>query len=342
MSTLPAEDNDEAPALRLQEMIAGYRISQAIYVAAKLGIADLLAERPQCSDELARDTATHAPSLHRLLRALAGVGVFGADAEGRWQLTPLAVPLRANVPGSLRDVAILYGEPWSWAPWGELLHSVRTGEAAFGRVYGVERFAYLAQRPEANAVFNAAMSAGAETSAAAMAAYDFTGIGTLVDVGGGQGTTLVAILRAHPDLRGVLFDRPHVVEGASARLAAAGVAERCTVVGGDFFAGVPTGGDAYLLKFVLHDWDDDRALAILRSCRRAVGAQAKLLVVELVTEPDDGPSDPLLVDLHMLVAHAGRERTPAEFRDLFAAAGFTLTRIVPTASSFRVIEAVPA
>ncbi|HEX5502371.1 MAG TPA: methyltransferase, partial [Thermomicrobiales bacterium] len=241
----------------LQRLLSGYRVSQAIYVVAALGLADLLRDGPRGSDELAQATATHAGALYRVLRFLAGVGLFDEVAPRRFALTPLGAGLRSDLPASVRPLALMLLDPSQWRPWGELLHSVRTGETAFDYTHGMGRFDYLAEHPDAAAAFNAAMTSNTAASGAAITdAYDFSGIARLVDVGGGHGLLLATALRAHPALRGVLFDRPEVVAGAAATLAAAGVAERCEIDGGDFFTAVPPGGDAYVLRQVIHDWDD--------------------------------------------------------------------------------------
>ncbi len=278
-----------------------------------------------------------------MLRALAGLGLFAEEGEGRFRLTALGEPLRAGVPGSVRGYAVLVGEPMVWRSWGGILHSLRTGQPAFDHAFGAPLFEYLAAHPEEARVFDEAMTGrSAAEIAAVLAAYDFSGAGTVVDVGGGQGALLAAVLEADPRARGVLFDRPHVVAAARARLATAGlVPARCHLVEGDFFGAVPPGGDLYVLKRIIHDWDDGRARSILRNCRAAVPEAGRLLLVELVVPPGDEPSDAKLLDLLMLVYAGGRERTEAEYRDLLASAGFGLTRVVPTASCVSVVEAVP-
>jgi hypothetical protein len=321
-------------------MMTGYWVSQALYVAAKLGVADLLAEGPRPIEDLAAATQTDAPSLRRVLRALASVGVFTEARPGTFALTPLAALLRTGTPDSMRALAIMYAEE-QYRAWGDVLHSVQTGETAFEQ-FGTSYFAYLAQHPEADRVFNEAMT-GYTTQfvGAAVDAYDFSPFKTIVDVGGSYGTLLAAILGSHPVARGILFDQPHVVAAAGAQLAVAGVAERCTTVGGDFFVEVPAGGDAYVLAQILHDWDDERSVAILRQCRRAMPAHWKFLVVELVLPPGEEPFFDKGLDLHMLVLLGARERTAAEYRALFYAAGFELARVVATPAGPSVVEAVP-
>jgi hypothetical protein len=293
-------------------------------------------------DELAKETAAHPPSVRRLLRALAGVGLFAEDDQGRFGLTPLGAPLRSDVSGSVRALCAMRGEPWFWAAWGELLHSVKTGETAFRRIHGTDFFGFLAQHPDAAALFNEGMGDLSRTeTAAVVAAYHFGRFKTVVDVGGGQGALLAAILRAHPALRGVLVDLPATVAQAGGLLEEAGVAERCTVVGGSFFEAVPGGGDLYLLKSVIHDWDDDEAVAILGTCRQAMGDTGRLLLVERVIPPGNTPSFARLMDLNMLVIAGGRERTEAEYRVLYQRAGLALAGVIPIAADVSLIEGVP-
>jgi O-methyltransferase/methyltransferase family protein len=339
---VPAAEHRE----ELFRLLAGYRVSQALYVAATLGLADRLADGPVGSEELARATGTHPGALYRLLRFLAGAGLFLEVAPRRFALTPLGAGLRADAPDSIRPFALMLLDEVHWPAWGQLLHSVRTGETAFARVHGAGFFDYLARHPEAAGIFQRAMTSNTAQSGEAITwAYDFGGIGRLVDVGGGQGLLLATVLRAHPAMRGVLFDRPEVVAGAGATLEAAGVAERCEVVGGDFFRAVPPGGDAYLLRQVVHDWDDARAAVILAHCRGAMGRAGRLLVVERALASDHRRAMPELhLDLEMLVNLGGLQRTDAEYGALFAAAGFRLSAIVPLgdAAHFSVFEGLPA
>ncbi|MGI8915131.1 MAG: methyltransferase [Chloroflexota bacterium] len=335
-------EHDTPAPVTLLQMMTGYWVSQSVYVAAKLGIADLVADGAKTSEELAQSTGAHAPSLYRLLRGLAGVGVFTDIGDGRFALTPLATLLRIDLPGSMRALAITYCEE-QYRAWGDLLHSVQTGETAFNHAFGTGFFEYVAQHPRSSAVFNDAMTSwSTQVAAAVVAASDFSGISRIVDVGGGHGTIIAAILQAQPAMRGVLFDLPHVVGGAKERLEAAGIADRCETVGGDFFEAVPSGGDAYVLAQILHDWDDARCMAILKQCHRAMTEQAKLLVVELVLPPGNDQFFGKLLDLHMLVMAGGRERTADEYRLLFASAGFRLTSAVPTQAGASVIGGVRA
>ncbi len=328
------------PRDRLQQLLLGYRVSQGLMVAARLGLADLLAAGPQDCTALAQATGTHAPSLYRLLRLLASAGVFAEDGQHRFHLTPPAELLRSDVDGTLRHMAMFLGEESHWRPWGELLHSVRTGETAFGHLYGLGHFAYLARHPEEAATFDAFMvDQTAHAATAIVSAYDFAGVGTVVDVGGGRGTLLAAILTAYPALRGILFDQPQVLEGARALLEASGVASRCDRVGGDFFQAVPTGGDTYLLQQILHDWDDERAHRILECCHAALPPAGRLLIVERLIPPGNAPSPAKSVDMQMLVILGGRERSEVEYADLLAGAGLRLVRVLPTRSPFSILEA---
>jgi ubiquinone/menaquinone biosynthesis C-methylase UbiE len=319
-------------------MLTGYWISQALYVAAKLGIADQLTKGSRSADDLAQATKTHALSLYRLLRALASVGVFADDGRGRFSLTPLAECLRSDVPGSQRALAIMTGEE-HYRAWGELLYSVQTGKTAFDKLYGMPVFDFLSKNPEQAEVFDAAMVGvhGRET-AAMTDAYDFSGIAVLADIGGGNGSLLTTVLKKYPAMRGILYDLPGVTERAKANLRATGLADRCTVIGGNFFESVPVGADAYLMRHIIHDWDDEKATKILHNVHRAIGKEGRLLVVEGVIPPGNDPSFGKLLDLTMLVIPGGKERTKEEYRKLYEAGGFHLTRIVPTKAEVSVIE----
>ena len=326
------------------KLIGGYRISQAIYVVAETGIPDLLAGGPKSCDQLATETRTQAPTLYRLLRFLAGAGLFNEIGPQKFELTGLGSALRSDVVGSGRIAARLWLMQSHWDPWGRLIHSVRTGETAFDHVHGVGVFKHLEKNAEEAAVFNAAMTASSVRSGTGVAErYDFSGLHRVIDVGGGHGFLLAAILKANPALRGVLFDLPDVVAGAPQVLADSGVEGRCEIIGGSFFDPLPKDGDVYLLKQIIHDWDDDRALAILRNCRAAMTGKEKLLVIERGIAPDHRKAMRVLhIDLEMLVNVGGMERTDAEYRSLFENAGFRLKSIVPLmdAGGFTVFEGV--
>ena len=328
------------PAAVLAGHISGFMRSQTVHVAAKLGIADLLRDGPQSADALAAPLGAHAPSLRRLLLALTTIGILVEDDGGRFATTPLGALLRADHPQSARPFAILMGEPMVWRAWGALEETILTGAPAFDRVFGAPFFAYVAQRPEEAAVFNAGMTSlsGGHLSAI-LANYDFAGCTRIVDVAGGQGALLRGILERYPRATGVLCDLPSVVAGAHA-LKASAVAGRCEVVGVDMFRAVPAGGDTYLLKMILHDWADAEALQILRNCRQAIAAGGRLLVCDAVLAPPNAPDPAKWTDLNMLVLVTGRERTEEEFRGLYAAAGFRLTRTIP-AGGLAILEGVP-
>jgi hypothetical protein len=325
----------------LQQMTNGYWATQIIYVAAKLGIADLLSSGPLGIQALAESTETHPPSLYRLMRALAGLGVVKENEDGDYETTLLGRCLVKGSPGALRARAILNGEEW-YAAWGGLLQSVRTGETAFDHIIGRPFFEHLAANAGSAAVFNEAMASSTEGAARAVAAaYDFSGFKTIVDVGGGTGAFLAGILHANPQARGVLFDQPNVVAAAGGLLTSVGVADRCDVVGGDFFEAVPSGGDVYMLSWIIHDWDDDRSVTILKNCRRAMAREAPLLVIDQVIPSGNEASLSKLYDLHMLVLSGGRERREDEYRYLLAASDLQLARIIPTEVPRSVIEALP-
>ena len=330
------------PGVQLDYLIAGGWITQAVGVAAELGIADLLADGPKLSTELAQATGSHPQALYRLLRALASIGVFTEVEPERFGLTPMAEVLRDDAPGSLRGMALFRAEHVQWGPWAQLGHSIRTGQPVFEQVHGVDFWEYFAQHPAASAIFNAAMKGTmGQVADTVAAAYDFSQFSSIVDVGGGHGATLSAILRSNSALQGVVFDLPHVAEGAKEAVRAADLVERCDIVGGDMFEQVPAGGDAYMLSRIIHDWDDERSVAILKNCRRVMGPRARLLLVEEVIPPGDTLSFGKLMDLNMLVSLGGQERTEAEYRALYEAAGFALTQAIPTRSRVSIIEGEP-
>ncbi len=335
-------DHDTSPSGRMTDLIFGFWTAKAIHAAAVLGVADHLEGGPKTADELAKLTGAHGPSLYRLLRAVASVGIFEEDDRGRFAQTPLGAILRSGVPGSLRDTAISMLDPGHERCWSDILHSLRTGEVACEHVLGTNIWDYYGHHPEEQRAFNGAMTGLSQmVGGAVIEAYDFAPFGTVVDVAGGQGTLLALILRASPKARGVLFDAPDVVEGAGPTLEAAGVSGRVERVGGDFFESVPAGGDLYTLKWIVHDWDDARSVAILKNCRRAMGPGARLLLLEAVIPPGNAPMLGKFLDLNMMVITGGKERTEREFADLLDAAGFRLTRVIPTKSPVCIVEAVP-
>jgi ubiquinone/menaquinone biosynthesis C-methylase UbiE len=331
-----------SPAAGLSQLLRGSLVTQLIHVAATLGVADFLRDGPKSSHELAASLRVDPEALYRVLRALASLGIFEETDSHQFALTELAQPLRSDVPGSLRASAILYGERWWWQACGDLLHSVRTGLPAFNHVHGEALFAYLDHAADAAAIFNDHQTTMTRQDAAGIVgAYDFRECARVVDVGSGHGALTAAILTACPWTTAVLFDQPAVIEGAKERLRAEGVIDRCSFSAGDFFESVPEGGDAYVLKDIVHDWDDDRAMTILRNCRRVMAHTTRVLVVEKVIPPGNAPFPGKLTDITMLLVAGGRERTAKEYEALLNAAGFALTRVVPTASPASVIEAIP-
>lgn len=341
-ATDPKDPQADAPAASLREMIMGFRTTQLIYVAARLGISDLLEDGPQDIPTLASAAGAHPSALYRLLRALASLGIFAETHDGRFELTPLAATLRSNAPGSLRDMALLYGDGWLWRAYGDTLYSVATGAPAFEHVHGQPFFEYLRLNPEAASVFDGAMTAFSEQeSGAVLAAYDFSWAGTVVDVGGGRGALLAAILKAHPRARGILFDRPGVIDSARETAPPEGVADRFSTTAGDFFQEVPVGGDLYVLKSVLHDWNDARSVEILKNCRAAMQPASRLLVIERVVPEGNQPAEAKLFDINMLVVAGGAERTRQEYGRILAAGGFELTGIFPTRAPMSIVEGTP-
>jgi hypothetical protein len=331
------------PDVALIQLVFGTCVSMAVSVVAKLRVADLLADGPKTLADLATRTKTHAPSLSRVLRALAAVGVFAEQPDGRFDLRPMGEYLRTGVKGSLRGIADYCGSDWHWRPWGRLLESVQTGRTAFESVFGEPAFDYLGKHPDESAVFNEGMTGFSSNIAPAVAeAYNFAPFKTIVDVGGGHGVLLNTILQEYPGVNGIVFDAPHVVVGAQDAIRKARLIGRCRAVGGDFFQSVPAGGDAYLMKHIIHDWPDDRATTILRNCREGVNPGGKLLLVELVIAPGNEADLAKVLDLEMLVIASGQERTEAEYRRLLAGAGWRMTRVLTTKSPARIVEAEPA
>ena len=325
----------------LGQMMTGFWTSQSIYVAAKLGLADLIQRQPQTAAELAAATHTHSESLFRLLRALASVGIFREDEQHRFAMTPAAEPLRNDVEGSQRSLALMMGEE-HYQCWGELLYSIRTGGNAFQKLYGEPIFDWLGKHPDKAQIFDEAMVGvhGRETGAM-LDAYDFSGIRVIADVGGGNGSVLCGLLPRYPQMRGMLCDLPGVIERAQPLIAAAGLENRLQSVPTDFFAAVPKGADAYMMRHIIHDWTDEQSLQILRNVRAAIPADGRLLLIESVIGPGNDSDWAKLLDLNMLLIPGGKERTEAEYRELYSAAAFRLAKITPTASEVSVIEGRP-
>lgn len=338
----PAKENQLPAELQMIQYVTGFWMSRALYVATKLGIPDLLNTGPKTHEELAQATSTHAPSLFRLLRALTSVGVFKKDSDGCFGLTPLSETLRTGVPGSVRWFIISELGQEHYPAWGNLMHSVKTGEIAFDNFFGVDVWKYFNQNPEDAAVFNESMSGmTAAVNEAILSVYDFSQFKTVVDVGGGHGGLITPILKKNPQVKGVLLDANEVIEGAQPRLEAAGVADRCEAVAGDFFKAVPAGGDAYIMKWIIHDWEDEKAITILKNCRKHMQPNGRLIIVDCVVPEGDEPDFSKTFDLNMLVMTGGKERTAAEFEQLLAAAGFKLLRVIPTDVPTALVEAQP-
>jgi hypothetical protein len=331
------------PLAALYDLITSQRITAVIHVAAKLGIADLLAEGPKTPDELAERTGAHLRSLRRLLRSLIAIGICRPTGDGKFERTVIGAHLAGDADPSLKAWALFEGE-WLWRSWGGLLDSIRTGKTATELAGFDDRFAVLARTPEAAKTFNDAMVAMTNTVAPAVAgAYDFSAIGGLIDVGGGYGQLMIAILKAYPSLRGTVFDLPHCADGANERITSAGLGDRCDFVGGSFFESVPVGAGALILKSIIHDWDDGRSVKILGNCRKALTNGRKLLLVERVMPEEieagaDGCSI-TMSDLNMLRGPGGCERTESEYAALLRQGGFRLARILP-AGRFSIIDAV--
>jgi O-methyltransferase domain/Dimerisation domain len=329
------------PAMHIFQLATGYVISTALQLAVQVGVADHLAAGPRTAQQLAAATGTNEDALYRVLRALASVGVFDEVEPRRFALTPAADILRKDAPRSIHDVVAFIADPLHMRVYADAIESLRTGKPAAEKTLGKPMFAWLAEHPEYSSTFNRAMTnMSAAIVPAVLEAYDFGDIGLLVDVAGGHGQVLRSILRKYPAMRGILMDLDHVLAGAKPYIEADGVADRCQTVAGDFFKAVPPGGDGYVMKHIIHDWDDERAAQILRSIHTAMGSKhGKVILLEGVLAPGNEPGLGKIMDLEMLLLPGGRERSAEEFRRLFDRAGFDLVRVVPTTSPVCVIEA---
>lgn len=328
---MPEETNNTpSSAELLNKMLAGYRDTQVLYVAAKLAIFDLLRDAPKTSHDLANFTQTHEPSLRRLLGYLTSINILREDIQGQFSATEVGEFLQSDHPQSLYPWALLLGAPLGWKPWGELYETIKTGEPAFDRVFGEPFFQYLGHNPEDAAIFNAAMTqTSSESLSEITEVCDFSGFTKIVDVGGGHGGLLRGILERYPHIKGVLFDQPSVVAEAN-EIRGSAVEDRCELVGGDMFQSVPMGGDAYIMKTIIHDWSDAKAIEILRNCKEAMIEHGKIIIVDRVLKPNNQPDPGKSADLLMLVILNGRERTEKDFQDLYEAAGLKLIRTIPT------------
>jgi hypothetical protein len=333
-------EHKPTPRQQLLQMITSYWASMAIHVAAKLKLADLVKDAPRTADDLAKLTGTNPQALYRLLRALSSVGIFTEDDMAHFRLTPMAECL-LDVHGSQRAVALMMGDE-HFRSWGDLLYSVQTGKPAFDHIYGKPVFDWLSEHPEEAKIFDAAMTGfhGPETQAM-IDAYDYAGVNTLVDIGGGNGTVLAAVLKRNPAMKGILYDLPGVIERAKQNLADQGLSSRVQTIAGSFFESAPLGGDAYQMRHIIHDWTDEQCHTILSHIRKVIPKTGKLLVIEMVVKPRNEPQVAKWLDLNMLAIPGGRERTEAEYRDMYAKAGFRLERVVATPTEVSVIEGRP-
>ncbi len=323
------------------QLLNGAHVAGAVSCLAQLGIPDLVEAGPRSAEDLASQTGTEPQALYRLMRATACVGVLAEQPDGTFAETPMSAVLRRNAKPSLRALAIMGGREWHGRGWSRLEYCVRTGKQALEQIYGAHTFEYLKQNPEEAQIFNDAMTALSTIDSPAVAeAYSFDGINSMVDVGGGHGLLLATILAKNPHLKGTLYEVPHVIEGCRTGPLTP-VMERCTLESGDMFSSVPAGADAYIMKHIIHDWPDDLCVRILTACRKGVNAGGKLLVVDNVIHPGNQFSPGKFLDLQMLIFPGGRERSEREFRDLFAAAGWRLTRIIPTAAADSIVEGIP-
>lgn len=329
------------PQMQLMQMLFGLTVSRSIGVAAQLCIADRLKDGPKSTEELAGQAGVHARSLYRVLRACSSIGVFWEDSENRFSLTPLAEPLLSDAPGSLRAFAVMFTTDWQFQTWAELPYSVKTGKPAFDKVFGMPMFEYFRKNQQAGKEFNEAMTSNsAFAGEAVLKGYDFSSASKVVDVGGGQGILLASILKKYSHLEGILFEVPTIAEEAKELIDAYGVADRCERIGGDFTRSVPAGDDIYILKHIIHDWNDEQCIDILANCRKAMARGGKILVVEMVIPEGNEPSMGKLLDLEMLLFLPGCERTEAEYGALFDKAGLQLSRVIPTPSPFSIIEGI--
>lgn len=330
------------PQARLMKMGMGFIISQAISVAAGFCIADHLKDGAKNADQLAELTETNQPALYRVMRALASVGVFVEDEDGNFSLTPMSEFLRSDHPESLRGITFMMCDREHWNAHGSLSHSVKTGGIAFENAFGKPFFPYIQEKPEVARIFDDAMTSFSRTVGSAVAAtYDFSGANVIADIGGGHGRLLATVLKTNENAKGILFDQPQVVAGANELLESENISDRAAIVGGDFFAEIPVEADVYLMKHIIHDWNDEESAAILKNVARSAKPGAKLLLVESVVEAEKGvPSMSKIMDLNMLAMTSGRERTAAEYAGLFEKTGFKLTGVIPTPSPLQIVEAV--
>ena len=323
------------------QLLGGIGIGGALASLAQLGIPDLVEHGPKSADELSREVGVDPRALYRLMRATASVGVLSEGADGKFSETPMAAVLRSNAKPSLRGFAMMHATEWHAQGWSSLAHCVTTGKQALEKVYGMHLFQYFAQNPETAQVFNQAMTdLSMLDSPAVAAAYSFSEFHSIVDVAGGHGLLLATIMAKHPHLKGTLYEVPHVIEGAK-NGPLKPMMDRCAFASGDMFSSVPNGADAYIMKHIIHDWPDDVCIKILKACRKAVNPGGKLLVVDNVIQPGNDFHPGKFLDLQMLIFPGGCERTEKQFREIFAASGWQLSRVIPTAVPESIVEGIP-
>ena len=332
--------HDGLPSEQMVQMISSYWLSQSLGAVARLGIPDWIAAQPRTSEEIAKAVGIDPDAAHRVMRALASIGVFRQLEDARFALTPLGETLRSNVAGSVRDFAVMLTDTPHWQPWGRLLEALKSGRPVLKAVLGMELWEWYRRHPADADAFSLAMGNLARMSAAELIrVVDFSQVQTVADVGGAHGVLLTAILQRHAHTRGILFDMPHVIEAAKPVIEAQGLSDRCKLSAGDFFKEIPSGADVHVLKQILHDWDDQRATLILENCHRALRPSGRVLLVEMVLPTDGAPSLAHFIDLNMLVMLGGRERSASEFAVLFEKSGFKPPRFIENRSPFVVIEA---
>lgn len=333
------------PSIAVLEMFQGMWLARSIYVATKLGIPDLLRDSPRSTVDLAAVTKTHEPSLYRLLRGLASVGIFSEVEQRQFAQTPFSRVLYPDAPDSIYHWILALGDTWQWEPWVNLEHSIQTGETAFSRYHGVSIWGYFNKHPEAEKNFGLGMTDFSQiVNEPVTLAYDFSASSTLVDIGGGHGSFLTGILKQCPEMKGILFERPAVIEEAKKHIGE-DLKERCTLIGGDFFEEVPEGIDVYIIKQCLHNWGDEHGIKLLRACRKAMRPDSKILIVDrvLVSDREHDPFNTLnkYWDIIMLAIAGGKERTKDEFARIYEASGIKLTRIIPTHTPLSIVEGIP-
>ncbi len=329
-----------SPSAQMLQMITSLWVSQSLGAVARFGIPDQVADQPKTSQEIAKAVGASPDAIHRLLRALASIGVFRQVEGGRFGLTPLGETLRSSVPDSVRDFAIAETDQAHWQPWGRMHEAIKTGRPVSKAVLGIEVWEWYEKNPQDEVAFSSAMGNLSQMVAGELPwLIDFSRVQKVADIGGAHGVLLAAILRANPKARGILFDLPHVIETAKPVIEAQGLGSRCEFVGGDFFKPLPEGADAHVLKHIIHDWDDERASLILQNCHRALRPNGRILLVEMIIPADNSPSPAQFIDLNMLVLLGGRERSEAEYATLLRNAGFKTPRLIPTHSPFVIIEA---